>query len=132
MCQSVLGGLSKSTSNLLYGAPFGFHCTEMMPMLGGTRTPSVGYTSVMGGAADGQAGAVIGGNLQPLQSGVVTVPMAVVTPGGSDASAAAFPPSGSVMTKPPPSSPGVCVPVPPPLLLPPRPPSSSIPPPVPE
>src|ERR1700690_1322740 len=45
MRQSVLGACRdwlKSTSKLVYGAPFGVHCTEMTFRFGGTSTVSLG------------------------------------------------------------------------------------------
>src|SRR5579872_1346289 len=66
----------KSTSKSLYAVPKGVHWTEIWPMFGGTRMPSVGYTILMGGAELAHGGALFGGNVQPLQSGVVNEPIA--------------------------------------------------------
>src|SRR5579884_3904158 len=102
--QSVLGGLSKSTSNRSKGAPKGVHCTEMTLKLGGTKTPSFGYRSLMLGVPAAQLGAPLSGKLQPMQSGACAMPMAVdVPPPDEPPWAGAGAPSGS--SRPPPLPP---------------------------
>src|SRR5579859_4985440 len=49
MMRTSVAAFSKSTSNSLNALPNGVHCTEMVPMFGGTRTPSYGYAIVIAG-----------------------------------------------------------------------------------
>src|SRR5258708_5207286 len=65
----------------------------------------------MAGAPDGQLGAVLSGNLQPLQSGAVNVPIAIPLPG---AETSAPPPKPSPKPGVELSSPGIATPLSPP------------------
>src|SRR5579862_3588306 len=88
-------------------------------MFGGTSTPVVGYMILIGGALDAHAVAVVGGKVQPEQSGAVKVCFAVPVP---------VPPPDAPDDPAEPSM--LKLPLLPPRQIPLQPPSSEVPPPL--